>query len=139
MTQRKWPLIAAAVVLIGIVAVVLITRNTPCCATGGQTVQDIAPAAYVEQFGDGKAAHVLLDVRTAEEFDSGHIAGALNIPVDALQDRLSEVPQDTTVVIYCRSGNRSATAAQILAEAGYGDIRDMGGIIAWTEQGYPIQ
>lgn len=140
MTQRKWPMIAAAaVVLIGIVAVILITRTTPCCATEGQIIEDIAPAAYVEQFANGSADHVLIDVRTPEEFASGHIAGAVNIPVDALSSRLSEVSRDQTVVVYCRSGNRSATASQILAQAGYSDVRDLGGIITWSEQGYPVQ
>lgn len=98
----------------------------------------IAPADYRAQFG-ANADHLLLDVRTPEEFNSGHIAGAVNISVDQLAQRLSEVPQDKPVVLYCRSGNRSSQAAQILAQAGYTQIYDLGGIITWQQQGFPVE
>lgn len=98
----------------------------------------ITPADYQTQFGAG-ADHLLLDVRTPEEFNSGHIPGAVNISVDQLAQRLSEVPQDKPVVLYCRSGNRSNQAAQILDRAGYTQIYDLGGIITWQQQGYPIE
>ncbi len=98
----------------------------------------IAPADYQTQFGVG-AEHLLVDVRTPEEFASGHIAGAVNIPVDELAQRLSEVPQDKPVVLYCRSGNRSGQAAQMLDQAGYTQIYDLGGIVAWAEQGFPVE
>ena len=97
----------------------------------------IAPADYQAQFG--AAEHVLIDVRTPEEFASGHIADAVNIPVDQLASRLSEVPQDKPVVLYCRSGNRSGQAAQILDRAGYTQIYDLGGIVTWAQQGFPVQ
>ena len=98
----------------------------------------IAPADYQTQFG-AAADHVLIDVRTPQEFASGHIADAINIPVEQLASRLSEVPQDKPVVLYCRSGNRSNQAAQILDRAGYAQIYDLGGIIDWVQQGYPVQ
>lgn len=98
----------------------------------------IAPADYQTQFGAG-ADHLLLDVRTPEEFNSGHIAGAVNIAVEQLSARLSEVPQDKPVVLYCRSGNRSGQAAQILERAGYTQIYDLGGIITWQQQGFPVE
>lgn len=98
----------------------------------------ITPAEYQARFG-ADADHVLIDVRTPEEFASGHIPGAVNISVDQLAQRLSEIPQDKPVVLYCRSGNRSNQAAQILERAGYTQIYDLGGIITWVQQGYPIQ
>ncbi len=98
----------------------------------------IAPADYQAKFG-ANVDHVLLDVRTPQEFASGHIPGAINISIDELTGRLSEVPQDKPVVLYCRSGNRSNQAAQILDRAGYTQIYDLGGIINWVQQGYPIQ
>lgn len=98
----------------------------------------IAPADYQAKFG-ANVDHVLLDVRTPQEFASGHIPGAINISIDELIGRLSEVPQDKPVVLYCRSGNRSNQAAQILDRAGYTQIYDLGGIINWVQQGYPIQ
>jgi rhodanese-related sulfurtransferase len=98
----------------------------------------ITPADYQAQFGAG-AEHLLLDVRTPEEFAGGHIPGAVNISVEQLAQRLNEVPQDKPVVLYCRSGNRSNQAAQILDRAGYPQIYDLGGIGAWAQQGYPVE
>jgi rhodanese-related sulfurtransferase len=98
----------------------------------------ITPADYQAKFG-ANVDHVLLDVRTPQEFASGHIPGAANISIDELAGRLSEVPQDKPVVLYCRSGNRSNQAAQILDRAGHTQIYDLGGIIHWIQQGYPVQ
>ncbi len=73
---------------------------------------------------------VLLDVRTREEFAGGHVEGALNIPVQELASRLHEVRKGAAVVVYCRSGGRSATAAQILRAQGH-DVLDIGPMTAW--------
>jgi len=74
----------------------------------------------------------LLDVRTPEEFAGGHIAGALNIPVQQLAARLREVaPPGTPVVVYCRSGARSAAATQLLRSANFGEIVDLGAMTNW--------
>ena len=100
--------------------------------------QRITPLEYQNQFGDG-SPHLLIDVRTPEEFASGHIQNAVNISVETLQARLDEVPGGTPVVVYCRSGNRSASAAQILTENGYQQVYDLGGIRDWVAVGLPIQ
>jgi phage shock protein E len=102
-------------------------------------VQKIEPAAYRADFVDAAAPHLLLDVRTPEEFAEGHIAGAINIPLDELEGRLSEVPTDAPVVVYCRTGARSAQAASLLEDAGYTQIHDLGGITDWTAQGFPVE
>jgi phage shock protein E len=74
---------------------------------------------------------VLLDVRTAAEFGGGHIQGAINIPVQELDARLADVgDKDKTVIVYCRSGARSARAAATLEAAGY-TVRDLGSMAAW--------
>lgn len=78
------------------------------------------------------AGATLLDVRTPEEFAAGHIDGALLVPVDELEGRLTEVSRDRPVVVYCRSGGRSARAASILGEAGY-EVHDLGGMSSWDE------
>ena len=100
--------------------------------------EQITPLEYQNQFGDS-SSHLLIDVRTPEEFASGHIQNAVNISVETLQARLDEVPRGTPVVVYCRSGNRSASAAQILGEGGYQPVYDLGGIQDWVAQGLPIQ
>ncbi len=98
--------------------------------------QRIDPQTYTAQFAD--TPHFLLDVRTPAEFAGGHITGAANIAVETLQEHLGEIPRDQPIVLYCRSGNRSAQAAQLLAAAGFTDIYDLGGIIAWQQAGLPV-
>jgi phage shock protein E len=78
------------------------------------------------------AGALLLDVRMPDEFASGHVDGAVNIPVQVLGQRLAEVgAKDREVVVYCKSGGRSARAAAELRQAGY-SVHDLGGIGNWT-------
>ena len=82
--------------------------------------------------------YFILDVRSKEEFDSGHIEGAYLIPVSELENRLAELPKDKPVIVYCRSGNRSTSAANILLEKGFKEIFNMtGGITEWQSNGFP--
>lgn len=73
----------------------------------------------------------LVDVRTPEEFASGHIEGAINVPLQTLDRRLSDIPRDRPVVVYCRSGARSSTAAGVLRSAGYATVFNLGSIGFW--------
>ena len=83
---------------------------------------------------------MLLDVRTAEEYAEGHIKGAVLIPVQELEQRISEVPKDKQVYVYCRSGVRSARASNMLVKAGYTRIENVqGGFTAWEDAGYPVE
>lgn len=119
-----------------------ITQSTPAqvaAAAPVESPQNIAPQEYDTQFIQGGTAHQLIDVRTPQEFAGGHIAGAVNIPVEEIAGRLGEVAQDQPVVVYCRSGNRSAQAAQILDQAGYAPVYDLGGIGAWQQAGFPVE
>ena len=74
----------------------------------------------------------LLDVRSIEEFGRGHLPGAVNIPVQELDRRLSEVgPPEGDVVVYCRSGQRSSRAAEVLRERGFTRVHNLGPMTAW--------
>lgn len=74
---------------------------------------------------------LLLDVRTPAEFGDRHIPGAVNIPLQELAARLSELgPKQRSIVVYCRSGARSAVASQLMRGAGY-DVLDIGGMGSW--------
>lgn len=74
----------------------------------------------------------LVDVRSAGEFADGHVDGALNIPVDEIGRRAAEIgPTDTPVVVYCRSGARSARAASVLREKGFAKVSDLGPMSRW--------
>jgi phage shock protein E len=81
--------------------------------------------------GDSKA--VLVDVRTPEEFQVIRIPGSVLIPDYEIEEKIADaVPdKDTTVIVYCRSGNRSRTAAKKLIDMGYTRVFDLGGIIDW--------
>jgi len=78
------------------------------------------------------AGAVLLDVRTAAEFAMGHVDGAMNIPVQQLAARHDEVPRGHGVVVYCRSGHRSAIAARQLEAEGH-EVYDLGPMSAWPD------
>lgn len=75
----------------------------------------------------------ILDVRTQEEFDSGHIENAVLLPVAEITDRADNVlpDKDAKILVYCRSGNRSATASRELIRMGYTNVYDFGGINTW--------
>lgn len=78
-------------------------------------------------------SYVILDVRRPDEFNSGHIPGAINVANESIgTEILDEIPNtDTTVYVYCRSGNRSRQASEKLAAIGYSDVIEFGGIINW--------
>jgi len=74
----------------------------------------------------------LVDVRSPAEFSSGHLPGAINIPVQELSTRTGELaPSDKPIVLYCQSGMRSASAARILKSAGYSAVHNLGGMRRW--------
>ena len=83
--------------------------------------------------------YVILDVRTLEEFKEKHIPGAICVPNETIGD--AEIPslpdKDQMILVYCRSGNRSKQAAQKLANMGYSNIYEFGGINDWTGETYP--
>lgn len=82
---------------------------------------------------------LILDVRNQWEYDEGHICNATLIPVDVLESRISEIVsyKDTEILVYCRSGGRSATASQILVDNNFTKVYNMlEGFTAWTSSGY---
>ena len=83
---------------------------------------------------------VLIDVREQWEYDEGHIPGVTLIPMNDVPARLSEIPTDKTVIVTCRSGNRSGQVADFLRDQGYDNVHNMaGGIVAWESAGYSVE
>lgn len=80
---------------------------------------------------------VLIDVRTPEEFNAGHIAGATNIDIysNSFEQQIKQINKTKTVLVYCRSGSRSAQAANILRRNGYQVLDLAGGVGAWYQSG----
>ena len=105
-----------------------------------QQVTEVDPAEVSEHLGNGVT---LIDVRESEEWDRGHIPGAVHVPRGYLESRVEGAvsDRDAPVVIYCASGQRSALAAHTLKQLlGYTDVRSMtGGITLWKDRGYKVE
>ncbi len=101
-------------------------------AAQAQQVPLIEPAALQAYMKAGVKVY-LVDVRSPEEFNQGHIAGAVLMPLDGLSNTYTSLPKKGNLVVYCRSGHRSAKAVQFLAEHGYSNAVSLkGGYLAWT-------
>lgn len=90
-------------------------------------------AEEAKQIMDNEEGYVILDVRTQEEYDEGHIPGAILIPNTEIEAKAEEIltDKDQLILVCCRSGRRSKMAAEILVELGYTNIKEFGGIIDW--------
>jgi rhodanese-related sulfurtransferase len=101
-----------------------------------------APEVTVEQFvaTDAAAHPQVADVREPDEWDEGRMPTAVLIPLGELPARHGELDPARPVVTVCHSGRRSLTAAEILLDAGFSDVRSLaGGMVAWAEAGQPIE
>jgi phage shock protein E len=102
----------------------------------------IAPDTLAQRILQHDTNMVILDVRTPEEFATGHVSGAINIPHDQLTTRLKEIigAKDKDVVVYCRSGRRSALAQDTLAAQGFKRVLHLeGDMLKWQEEKRPLE
>ncbi len=81
----------------------------------------------------------LIDIRQQDEWDEGHISGAVHILLEQLPSRADSIPRDRPVVFHCRSGNRSAMAADAFRHDGYDAYNMAGGVQAWENAGLPLE
>ena len=118
-------------------ALLVLFLLTGCGGTGADqtsqaTYQQITQEAAKEMMDAQEV--VILDVREQHEYDTGHIANAVLLPVGTITEDTAAVmigDMDTVVLVYCRSGNRSKTASQALADLGYTNVYEFGGINSW--------
>lgn len=115
------------------------------CSSGSDTlttgVRTVGATEAQSVIDDAPTDLVVLDVRTPEEFAEGHLADAVNIDFYAgdFADQLAALDPETPYVLYCRSGNRSGTTAEMMEELGFADVTEVdGGILAWEQAGLPI-
>ena len=121
---------------LSLVIILLTVGVAACSAPQVATQQIISAEEAIEMIDDGA---FLLDVRTPEEYQEAHIPGSTLIPLDTLVSRANELPEDETIVIYCRSGNRSLQAVNLLEQAGFTNVHSMDqGINYWIAQGYEV-
>ena len=100
---------------------------------GGQVMYTQISAEEAKNIIDSHEEYIILDVREQDEYDSGHIPGAILIPYTDIESKAEEMlpRKDMQILVYCRSGRRSKIASESLAKLGYTDIKEFGGIIDW--------
>ena len=117
----------------------LVSALSGCVTKSPEKAQytDISVQQAKEMIDKGEV--FILDVRTQEEYNAGHIRNSTLIPVQDLSKRLNEVPQGRKILVYCKTGGRSTTASEILVNNGFTQIYNMkGGITEWTKAGYEV-
>jgi rhodanese-related sulfurtransferase len=115
----------------------LLLTLTACSGGNGYHTESVD--AFAATIAD--PAVVVIDVRTPEEFATGHIANAVNMNVEGadFDAQVSNVTKSASVAVYCHSGRRSAIAADKMVAAGFKNIHNLdGGISAWTAAGQPV-
>jgi rhodanese-related sulfurtransferase len=130
-----------------ILSIVIMAIFSGCISDTKPTVKNQYTDVSVQQ-GKGmidRQEVFILDVRTKEEYAAGHINGSTllavqDIPKQELVEKLKEIPKDKKILVYCRTGSRSAQASKILAENGFARVYNMqGGITEWMNAGYEVE
>lgn len=126
----SWLWISLGALLVALVGILILSsKATPSF--------EITPAHAYAKYQQGT---FFLDVRSQDEWNQFHISGSTLIPLDQLQNRLSELPGNEDIVVVCRSGRRSQSGVTILQQAGFSRISSLsGGLQAWTAASYPVQ
>ncbi len=134
--KRPFPIWAGVLIAVALLAVIgfVIYRQANAPQPQLADVVSVSEAAALRSQGA-----FILDVRRQDEWDQGHIPGATLVTLDELPNRLSEVPKDKKIVVYCRTGVRSAKGRDILRQAGYPQVTSLdGGITQWQAQGQQV-
>ena len=101
---------------------------------GEKAMYEQITAENAKKIMDSGEDHIILDTREQDEFDEGHIPGAILIPYTEIENKAEEMltDKDKLILVYCRSGRRSKIAAESLSKLGYTNVKEFGGIIDWT-------
>ena len=143
--MQRWKVVfraaAATVLFQGACAL----ANEPAVSTSAPSAtsapaDEISQAAFTERWAHAHPDLTLVDVRSAEEFAAGHLPGAINIPIDQLETRMSELKWGNEIVVYCLSGVRSARAIELLRAREFMHIEHLvGDYSEWESSGGPIE
>ena len=103
------------------------------CSNGSSATYEQISGEEAKALMDSESGYIIIDARTQEEYDEGHIPGAILIPEYEIADRAeNELPdKNQLILVYCRSGRRSKIAAEELVKLGYTNVKEFGGIIDW--------
>lgn len=115
------------------ILVCLIVVMSGCSESASSATYQKISAQEAKKMMDSTDTYTLIDVRTKEEYEQGHIPGAILVPNETIDTEMPKELTDTkaTILVYCRSGNRSAQASEKLAKMGYENVYDFGGINEW--------
>jgi phage shock protein E len=126
-------------VVLLLAALLGVTALLSGCSSSSDAVTTVDPAEFVTSMSE--SGTVVVDVRTPAEYSAGHVDGAINIDVESgtFGSEIAALPKDTTYAVYCRSGRRSAIAADEMSKAGFTSIVNLqGGIADLQSAGAPI-
>ena len=116
-----------------LLAMILLTACAQNKEKDREAVSMNITAEEAKRIMDNEEGYVILDVRTQEEYDEGHIPGAVLISHEEIAEKAEDVltDKDQLILVYCRSGRRSKIASEALVELGYTNIKEFGGILDW--------
>lgn len=108
-------------------------NNNPQTEKGEKIMFEQITPQEAKAIMDSGEAHIILDVREQDEYDSGHIPNAILIPYTEIENKATEMlpDKDAQILVYCRSGRRSKIASETLSKLGYTNVKEFGGIIDW--------
>ncbi|QOR68194.1 rhodanese-like domain-containing protein [Cytobacillus suaedae] len=116
-----------------IIPIVLVVVYVGINMINSKEIVSITTEELAEKLDSSTENVVFIDVREVDEFQAKHVEGMINVPLSTLKENYNQIPIDSEVVLFCRSGNRSMQAAKILQDLGYNKIINVeGGIMSWT-------
>ncbi len=131
--NNKFRLLLLGLICLSAIGLVSCGNNTDTGETQVNNTYEQISAEQAKALMDSETGYVVIDARTQEEYDEGHIPNAVLIPEYEVADRAENELTDKNqlILVYCRSGRRSKIAAQALADLGYTNVKEFGGIIDW--------
>lgn len=126
-------IVILVVIAVGIICYLSFSKNQQGEQNNSGNSYESITQEEAKKIMDNESNIVILDVRTQEEYNEGHIKNATLIPLAEIEGRAENELKDKSqiILVYCRSGNRSKQASQILADKGYTNIKEFGGITSW--------
>ena len=131
MSSKRKKIIPAIIAIVSML--VLAGCSAQMTSQNNQAAYERISAEAAKNLMDTEDKYIIIDARTQSEYDEGHIQGAILIPDNEIKERAEAeiMNKNQLILVYCRSGRRSKIASEILADLGYTNVKDFGGIIDW--------
>lgn len=141
--MRTMALLILTLFILGFITVILLGSSTQSSEVlSPKPFADLDPKTFHQLIQDEDKRIVLLDIRTPEEYAHGYLAQAtlMDFYANDFKSKLEQLDKDPTYLLYCRSGNRSRQALNLMEQLGFKDAHHLaGGILRWTAEGYPVE